>query len=398
MNLSYNQIFPLKELKIAAVSSGHSLGAANWVIEFGNITIGIISQSCLDISRYPAAFNPIIFNSNILIFTPQNKPSTEPFSAKVLYNTFIETCRSLAFSSSIVVPLDSWQLLDLESHVLSAGTVFEIPTLCMSPSANAFFAYASGCTEWLNHDLRMKAYIPQPCFMFENAKEKGSLSVFHDLKDGFGAKMKSPSILLVSHSSLRLGEADYVISHLARKAFANVLVVVDNQYRENSIEILKNAGILQNFDIKSCYLNIGLTLNDLENCLQNIKAETIIMPRSFDGLLNIRKIRFLSESELIIHEAVPELFKIYANQIPEPIPVIVKLVLKNYKYVAELHDRVQIVREKLRNRGFESSVKYYHNKSIIYISDSEIMFKGKKIIIKSNTPDFRKSLQAILKD
>ncbi|CAG9321656.1 unnamed protein product [Blepharisma stoltei] len=394
--LSYNQIYQLRELKIAAVSSGHSLGGANWILELGNLTIGIISQSCLDASRYPAAFNQSIFNSNIIIFTPQNTPSTEPFSAKALYNTFIETCRSLAFQSSIVVPIESWQLLDLESHVLSAGTLFDIPTLCMAPSANAFFSYASGCTEWLSHDLRMKAYIPQNCFMFEAAKEKGHLAVFHNLKDGFGAKLKSRCILLLSHSSLRLGEADYVISHLSRKGFNNVMVLVDGQYRDSALPPFQNAGILQNFDIKSCYLNVGLVLGEIETCLENTKADTILIPKSFEGLLNIRKLKYYEDAQVCTVNASPTLFKIHANCPGEVCPVVGTLDLKNYKYVASLQDRIRLIREKLYNRGLESSVKFYQTKCVLYAPDGEIIFKGKRIIVKANTNELRKSLYALL--
>ena len=61
----------------------------------------------MDTSRYPTPFNPTVLQSQILLFSPQIKPSKESYSAKKLYSTILEACRSLPFGCSIVIPIQS---------------------------------------------------------------------------------------------------------------------------------------------------------------------------------------------------------------------------------------------------------------------------------------------------
>lgn len=396
--LSYHQIYKYRELSIAAVSSGHSLGSANWILEWGSLSISYISISCMDISRYPTPFNPIVLKSQVLLFSPQTRPSQETYSAKKLYSTMMEACRSLPFGCNIIIPVQSWQLLDLESHVLSAGTSFNIQTICMSPSARAFTSYAAGSVEWLSSALRQKVYIPQNCFMFELAKDKGMFHVFRNLKDGFGAKIKNQNIMLLADSSLRLGEADYVITRLAKKNNKHCIILVDENYGENAISF--HLRTLETFSIRSAYLNVFLSIGDIENMVETSVASTIILPSSFENVLSTGKsLRFLQEnSKLSFPLLLPRYLSIKTKTDIESGPVCGFISLNNYDYTAMLTDRALQIKEKLLMNGFEASVGYFQNKTVIRIPEGEIVFIGKKTLIKANSHSLRHAIVNIIKN
>ena len=394
--LSYNQIYSFREISLAAVSSGHSLGSANWIVEWGSLSVSYISVSCMDSTRYPTAFNPSVLKSKVLLFSPQNKPSEEAYSAKKLYGVIMEACRSLPFGCSIVMPIQSWQLLDLEAHVLSSGGAFNIPTMVMSPSARAFTSYAAGSVEWLSTTLRAKVYIPQNCFMFEQAKDKGMFNIFRNLKDGFGAKIKNQNIMMISDSSLRLGEADYVIARLAKKANKNCIILVDETYGERVLNL--HVKDLENFTVRNAYLNVFLSIADVENMIKNTAAESILLPNSFETCFRLDKnIRFYGEnSKIEMHGLVPQYLSIKTKTEVESGPVAGFISLSNYKYTANLKDRALMIKERLLNNGFEANLSYFQQKTQIRIPDAEISFIGKKIFIKSNSGALRNAILSII--
>lgn len=112
-----------------------------------DLSLGLLSDSSLDLTRYPSHFDKEILCSDVLVLLPMHCPEFTPYTPKSLYNSLLETCRSLSQSSSIIIPVESWHLLELESHVLSAATAFELPVLCLSSTAQAYFSYAAGSTD-----------------------------------------------------------------------------------------------------------------------------------------------------------------------------------------------------------------------------------------------------------
>jgi Metallo-beta-lactamase superfamily domain len=395
--LSYHQIFKYREISIAAVSSGHSLGSANWIVEWGSLSLSYISISCMENTRYPTPFNPVVLSSSVLLFSPQNKPSEEVYSAKKLYSIILETCRSLPFGCNIIIPIQSWQLLDLESHVLSAGAVFNIPTICMSPSGRAFTSYAAGSVEWLSNALRQKVYIPQNCFMFEQAKDKGMFHVFRNLKDGFGSKIKNQNIMMLSDSCLRLGEADYVITRLAKKSNKGFIILIDENFGE---EVLKfYSQIIENFSVKIAYLNVFLCLADIEKMIEDSVAATIILPSMYESCVKTNKpVRFLEQDgKIFLPDVLPRFLSIKTKSEVENGPVCGFISLNNYNYTANLSDRAILIKEKLISNGFEAHVDYFQSRTVIRIPDAEVVFIGKKIMIKSNSASLRTALLTIIK-
>lgn len=396
ISLSYHQIYKFREISIAAVSSGHSLGSANWVIEWGSLSISYISESCMDNSRYPTPFNPVVLNSKVMIFSPQTKMIQEAYSAKKVYSTILEACRSLPFNCSIIIPIQSWQLLDLESAVLSAGAVFNIPTICMSPSARAFTSYAAGSVEWLSSNLRQKVYIPQNCFMFEQAKDKGMFHVLQNLKDGFGAILKHQNILMLADSSLRIGEADYIISRFSKKNNKHCIVLVDEEQGEDVLKFHQKC--IENFVVRSAYLNVALCIADIENLLEKSAAGTIIVPQSFSGVINSLKpvVYMQKDCRELFPSLIPKFLPIKTRVNLDSGPVSGMISLKNYDYKGEFTSWPTKAKEKLELNGFNSSLTTLNNKIILKLDEASITFMNNKVIINSQSRNLRLALGNIL--
>jgi hypothetical protein len=397
VQLSYHQIFKFREISIAAVSSGHSLGSANWVIEWGSLSISYISVSCLDKTRYPTPFNPVVLKSKAIIFSPHTRPSQEGYSSKRIYSTILEACRSLPFNCSIIIPIQSWQILDLESSVISAGAAFNIQTICMSPSARAFTSYAAGSVEWLSQALRQKVYIPQNCFMFEQAKDKGMFHVMQNLKDGFGSVLKNQNILLMADSSLRLGEADYIISRFAKKNNKHCIVLIDEDFGDEVLSPYRP--VLEAFVVRNAYLNVSLTAAEIQTFLQGVDAETVVVPRAFDGVVACEKMVFMDkdwkrEFDLLL----PKFLSIKTRIDQGQGPVSGFISLKNYDYQGRFDSWPSKLKEKLEIHGFPSEIHETEFKTILKLHQASITFLNNKILIHSQSSELRKALKKLLKN
>lgn len=232
--------------------------------------------------------------------------------------------------------------------------------------------------------------------MFEQAKDKGMFYVFRNLKDGFGAKLKNQNILMLSDSCLRLGEADYVITRLAKKPNKHFIILVDESFDEEILAF--HSPVLENFSIKTAYLNVLLSTTDIQKMIDNTAAGTIILPGSFENLIISNKnLQFLQENNKItLSQLVPKFLSIKTKSEVENGPVYGFISLYNYNYTATLHDRVSNIKEKLLNNGFEATVDYYQFRTQIRIPDAEIVFIGKKTMIKSNSRSLRQALLSII--
>jgi hypothetical protein len=399
--INYHQIIRYKELNIAAISSGHSLGSANWIIEWGDMSIGVVSASCDNGERYPAKLNSEIWRCKTLIFSPVHSPSIVSFLGKTFYHEFIEACRSLSYTGSIFIPIDAWQLLDLEGHVLSAASVFNLPVLCMAPSARAIFSHAAGSTEWLSDELRRKAFIPTNCFSFEVAKEKEKLFVFNDLREGFGNKLNYPCIILISHSSLRLGEADYILNHLCgQRNGPHILLTVDKRF--NSLEALepfRSRDLAQNLIIKNLEYEIGLRLEEIVTSLSNSSCGHIIIPESFqtslshDFLISSRCTFYSHTQKLNCPHIKPHRFPLLISPL-DPGYYQGRISCKDYKYMGKFASRVSKAKQVLSSLGFSVTIRRYHSKDVLIIPGASLTFKGRKTKIYSNNEELRKILIA----
>ena len=232
--------------------------------------------------------------------------------------------------------------------------------------------------------------------MFEQAKDKGMFNIFRNLKDGFGAKIKNQNIMMISDSSLRLGEADYVIARLAKKANKNCIILVDETYGERVLNL--HVKDLENFTVRNAYLNVFLSIADVENMIKNTAAESILLPNSFETCFRLDKnIRFYGEnSKIEMHGLVPQYLSIKTKTEVESGPVAGFISLSNYKYTANLKDRALMIKERLLNNGFEANLSYFQQKTQIRIPDAEISFIGKKIFIKSNSGALRNAILSII--
>jgi hypothetical protein len=47
----------------------------------------------------------------------------------------------------VLIPLETWEILDIEDFVIQAAKTFSLNIYVITPSAKQFFAYSSGLTE-----------------------------------------------------------------------------------------------------------------------------------------------------------------------------------------------------------------------------------------------------------
>ena len=390
VSLSYNQTYSLREIDIAAVPSGHSLGSANWLINWGDLKISIISQSCKDEDRYPKPFDSSVYHSDIIVFTPQVLPVYERKPPKKLYESILETCRSLSYQSCLLVPVQSWQLLDLESHIISAATVFNLPVLCMSPAGRAFLSYAAGSPQWLHPKLTARAFTPRNCFMFEKARENGTLKVFDNLQEGFGAHLQSPSLVLLGHSSLRLGEADYVVTRLARKGGLHNLLIVDSEFGEEALKPFEDKGVMNHYIVRKECTKVELTVEEIKQGICESTAHTIVMSDKFKGTMDF-KAHYITEGEKLTLPKKPNKYCI-KGYCQDSGPLIGRIKFLNYKYTGYFQNRAEALKEKLSQQGYEAICKHYQSKSELSVLGGVITFKGKNLFVKAKTTEVRKAL------
>jgi hypothetical protein len=371
MSLRYNQIVKVRDLAVTPVSAGHSLGSANWMLTWGDFSVSLISHSCMDVSRYPAAFDMRVCNTDLMLFSPTVKPGLVLFNPKVLLSQLIEVCASVN-RCVVLMPIDPWQVLDLEEHVLSAATRYNFPVLFLAPSARAFLAYAAGSPEWLSFERRHRAFIPTPCFMFEKAREKGTWQVFGSLIEGFSEAMREPSVVLVSHSSMRLGETDFLLSHLARESRGtHYVVLTDPEFGQSTLDAFQP--LLHHFKVRCAAVQIGLTDANVEQLVANSHASCILMPDSYGSLAqrHLNKVlTYSSGGKITLPEAKPQFLYIQTTDSSS----LSFLQLKDYRYTSSLPSSIHRIEAFLSSQGYQVSLQENPQGVSLVLRDGSISF------------------------
>lgn len=369
-SLRYNQIVKVRDLDIAPVSAGHSLGSANWLLTWGDFSVSLISKSCMDVSRYPASFDMRVCNTDLMLFSPSVKPGLATFNPKAFLTQIIEVFASVN-RNIVLMPIDPWQVLDLEEHILSAAAIYNFPVLFLAQSAKAFLAYAAGSPEWLNFERRHRAFIPTPCFMFEKAKEKGTWQTFDNLIEGFSDAMREPSIVLASHSSLRLGESDFLLCHLARESRGtHYLVLTDPEFGQGTLDPFQP--LLHHFKFKSLPIQIGLTDANVDQLIVNSHASTVLMHEGFAhlGQRHLKLQTYSGEGRMSLPSAKPEFLYIQTTN-PASLSF---LQMKDYRYISTLPSQIHKIEAFLETQGYQVGMQEHSQGVSLVLREGSIMF------------------------
>mmetsp|Transcript_26202 Transcript_26202/g.46767 ORF Transcript_26202/g.46767 Transcript_26202/m.46767 type:complete len:555 (+) Transcript_26202:54-1718(+) len=393
-SLRYNQIVKVRDLEITPVSAGHSLGSANWMLTWGDYSVSFISKSCMDVGRYPASFDMRVCNTDLMLFSPTVKPGLVPFNPKAFLTQVIEVFASVN-RNVVLMPIDPWQVLDLEEHILSAAAIYNFPVLFLAPSAKAFLAYAAGSPEWLNFERKHRAFIPTPCFMFEKAKEKGTWQTFDNLIEGFADAMREPSIILASHSSMRLGESDFLLCHLAKESRGtHFLMLTDPEFGESALDPFQS--LLHHFKIKILPVQIGLTDFNIDNLVANSHASTVLMPDTFNFLVarHPRKLQtYTSDIRMQLPSAKPQHLYIQTTDSAS----LSFLQMKDYRYISSIPSQIHKIEAFLETQGYNVGFQEQPQGISLVLQEGSILFgsDGTVRIVTQSEP-LRAALNALV--
>ena len=402
--LSFGQVVRINEVQIQPLSSGHSLGAANWLITWGDFSVAVISNSCMEASRYPAEFNQTVLRADLLLFNPRVQPTILPFhiQAKSLYESLLETCRSNSMQSVILLPLNPWQFLDLQSRLASVSTAFHLPIYCISQTVKAFCSCAAGSTEWLNTELKHKSYIPQSAFPFEAALESKSLRIYKDLKESFGSEFKEPCILLVAHSSLRLGEAEYILSYLANQGkSSHSLFFVDPDYpMESCIAPYRAANWTRKLKLVQSELRVSLTIQDTREIITQSVAGQCVLPAGFCtplGAVTGKTLTYYNgDDQVTLLRSTPNHITVRSSGIT-PGVVLGSVNLQDYAYSVETVSAAELLRDGLETLGVSAQIEERADLVIVRAKEGRAELGPRGITLRAQTPDFRKVLLRLVK-
>lgn len=226
--------------------------------------------------------------------------------------------------------------------------------------------------------------------MFELAREKGFFTVFSSLADGFGAALRSHSILLISHPSLRFGEADYVISHFARKGGLHVLYSIDPNFVAAEA-VFAEGPVMQHFLVNREYIRVGLSLGNILGLLEEFTGRKVLVPECFS--IDNPKVSGYAESLRV--EVFPCYAKLHSNLGLQG-PVRGKLVLQDYNRHILLTDRVESIKTHLKSLGYEVIVAHYNSYSSLKVLGGELVFRAKRTEVRGKNPDIRSALLSFL--
>ena len=402
--LSYRQVVRINEIEIEALSAGHSLGSANWRITWGDFSVVVVGCACADNSRYPAELDLLMLNADVLLFGPRVAPLPTPFQTqmKQFYEVLLETCRSNALQSVVMLPLNPMLFLDLQSRLVSASAAFHLPIFCVSRTTKAFCSCAAGSTEWLNNELKHKSYIPQSAFPFETALENKSLRIYKDLKESFGSDFKEPCILLAGHASLRLGEGEYLLSYLANQArSSHTLLFVDPEYpMELCIAPFRTANWTRKLKLVQSEIRVGLTVQEIREMVGRSGAVQTVLPETFAGCLGEiegKRVDFYSSDDPIpLRKDRPTNYSFKCVNEAKGV-VFGSLDYTNYQYTVELVSVAEAVKAGLEELGVSAEVEERNEVLVVRAKDGRVELSPRGVAIRAKSGDFRKVLLQILK-
>ena len=402
--LSYGQVVRINEVEIRPLSAGHSLGSANWLITWGDFKAAVISHSCMDASRYPAEFDLSALRADVLLFSPRLQPSILPFNiqAKALYEALLEVCRANSMQSVVLIPLNPWLFLDLQSRLVSVSAAFHLPIYCVSQTVKAFCACAAGSTEWLNQDLKLKSYGPHSAFPFEAAIESKSLRIYQDLKESFGSEFKEPCIALVTHSSLRLGEAEYILSYLANQGKAShSLFFVDAEHQmEPCIAPYRAANWTRKLKLTQSDLRVCLTVQDTRELIMKSAAAQSVLPLCFktplDQIPGKTLTYYNGDDPVTLLRSSPT--SVVVRSLAALSGVVFGTVnYRDYAYTVDLISAADLLRDGLVGLGVSAEVEEHGELVVVRAQEGRAELSPRGITLRAQSADFRKVLLRLVR-
>uniref|UniRef100_A0A0N5A1R5 Beta-Casp domain-containing protein n=1 Tax=Parastrongyloides trichosuri TaxID=131310 RepID=A0A0N5A1R5_PARTI len=287
-------------IEVIPTPSGFHIGSCNWVILNGNEKLSYITNSsvtrthnqCMDLEMHSQA--------DILLLNGINP------NPHYNFNATISTIKSIVFQTltdggTVLFPVVSVSLL-LEliinvAQVLRHAVNFrELSIVYVAPNARSTIAYASRFPEHLTSIRKSKCETPEDPFELNDLMDSNRLKVYDGFTDVLAEELKSSSIIIAGHPSLRMGDIIHFM-YMFGSDPRNSIVQVEPDYPFENL-----FGPFQKFNIKSfvCPLDYTLCENFVnEKFFELINPKKILIPDIYnpDLALQYSKIKYNDKVE-----------------------------------------------------------------------------------------------------
>ncbi|KAI8592701.1 beta-lactamase-like protein [Geranomyces variabilis] len=260
------------DITIVAVSSGLSLGSANWIVESPNGKVSYAAGSTHDELGHMALIDDRPFASmDAIIYSQMGSPIPRPI-VDVISDMLQLVVKTLESRGNVLFPMQPYGLIfDLIKYVWHGLKTFgftETPLHVVSPVAKRSLHRANIEGEWMNKRAQKKLYEATKPLRHGRLMEEGLLRVHERGEDVFA--YKPPYIVFASHPSLTGGDARAFFDNW-RDDPANLLVLTD------ALTPLPNKRILDGVKMQTCIcpLEARLPLADL---VAKSAAKMVVVP------------------------------------------------------------------------------------------------------------------------
>lgn len=283
-------------LQAIAVSSGYSLGSANWILQTPSEKIVYLATSSANSLRHPEPLElEMLKDAQVAIVTNLNQFSTHQTSNAISTDTMInELCRAIGVTVSnggdVLIPVSSSGLIyDLIEYIRSYLNSINLHTTNMyvvSPVADHALAYANISAEWLSPVRQQKAYVPEPPFQHMQYLKNRQLQVFSSVQQfsiTYHASRMHPCIVFCGHASLRFGNVLHLIK-LFDQNEKNAMILVEPGY--DMEDLLKPFQKQLTMQVIPRIVDLRLNVQELAHLMKEyIKPQIMLIPRQSEKVL-----------------------------------------------------------------------------------------------------------------
>eukprot|EP01080_Neovahlkampfia_damariscottae_P001710 gene1710-479_t len=272
------------QFKVSAVSSGFSIGSANWCLESEFEKIVVLSSSSSSTSRHPQEFQiEPLKNANVAIFSDISDSNENSTPDTMLTELCKNIGNTISNGGDVLIPCHSsgiiYDLIDYLRKYLNSLNLHSTNMYFVSPTSEFSLAYSNISSEWLCETKQVKSYEANDPFDHGSMLKSGDLKIFTGLDTKFAnvfhQNRANPCIIFAGDPSLRFGEVIHLMK-LFNKNPKNSMILIEPEYNfEKTIGIYKENLVMQ---VVSCPIDLRMNQYELVQLINQITPENIILP------------------------------------------------------------------------------------------------------------------------
>lgn len=265
---------------VTPISSGYSIGSANWLIETKYERIAYVSHSS-NLATHPKAIDLVSLqgvDALILMGLTQHPVVHPDQMLSEFCSTVIQTVKD---GGNVLVPCypagvvyDIFEIL--AAHLDSFG-LSTVPVYFLSPVADSSLAFSNIFGEWLSDGKQAKVYLPEEPFAHSALARSGRLKHFSAIHEGLSNELKMPCIVFAGHPSLRFGDAVHFME-LWGSSVKNAVVLPEPEFAHQG-----TVAPFQPLAMRTFFFPIDTSLNfsQVNKILQDLAPKRLFMPEEY---------------------------------------------------------------------------------------------------------------------